>query len=68
MGKKSRSSKGGRATGGNTGTKKSYKAPTSGYEEYLFTFGSTKSTTDFLETQKQLTSFNPGRPMFYEDL
>ena len=38
-------------------TKKSYKAPTSGYEDYLYTCGSTKSPTDFLETQKQLARY-----------
>ena len=57
MGKKSRSSKGGQVTGGGTGMKKSYKAPTSGYKDYLFTCGSTKSPTDFLETQKQLERY-----------
>ena len=57
MGKKSRSSKGGQATRGGTGTKKSYKASTSGYEDCLFTCRSTKSPTDFLETQKQLARY-----------
>ena len=57
MGKKSRSGKGGRGPGGVTGTKKTYKAPTSGYEDCLFTCGSTRSPTDFLETQKQLARY-----------
>ena len=55
--KKSRSRKGGRATGGSTGTKKSYKAPTLGYKDCLFTCSSSKSPTDFLETQKQLARY-----------